>query len=88
MKGRDLLKDLSTEALTKENGKQVHLDQDSTYQLILLIHRQIYFQNIVLDNTQNGYSYMFKPQYMAIFREYMLNNGHVQSKHYIVIGKW
>jgi len=49
---------------------------------------RIYFQIIVLDNIQNGYSYMFKPQYLSIFREYMLQNGHVQTKNYIVFGKW
>jgi len=49
---------------------------------------RIYFQIIVIGNIQNGYPYMFEPQYMAIFRKYVLHNGHVQSKLYIVIGKW
>jgi len=48
---------------------------------------QIYFQIIVLGIIQNGYSSMFKPQYMTSFREYKLHDGHVQLKHYIVIGK-
>jgi hypothetical protein len=35
-----------------------------------------------------GYSYMFQPLHMAIFKQYMLRKGHTQLKYNIIIGKW